>query len=710
MSGLSIASRPARQNTAYVSDYGAVGDGITIDTDAIRNAIVAAGSYGTVVFSPGKTYLLDGELNPSWDGTTRTNQTWIGYGATLKRFAGEGIASVISETLVAGNTTCTVADTTGFRVGMSISFHTGTHASNAVYDTVNHRITNINQGTKVITFTPGVGTIYNNTSASSEAPGGSLATPVCYAVTKLIGAGAISSGLKIYGLKFDGNRVNNDSFVRWWNSMEVHLAADDCKIVDCALNDVPGEGVVAGGWHTEIRNNKITNTGGNGIHLGQTFGGCTKGNKIYNTNILTYVQHANGCIGISDQVQDHEISHNNLEGGLNAVGAIGAVANNNYTIIGNTIRNCVNLFDITSNSTTKTSFSINAGGIVTAQNADGTWTATATTTAAHGISAADISGNVKRFLEITGNVFAEKYFNGIHEILTAPTTTTLTFRLKMAGVTPVAASTGASTLYVNDDAPKNIVIANNRCYNSGKFLFENSGTFSSTLGANTTEITGNLFDECYGFFSRAHNVNLRGNTWKYYSEASVAVGSRTIPAVMLNNCTEVSIDDHVEGGLHGVQVSGTDSRNVKVGGIIRNPTKYGIFFNGTPTTAQNLSAVGATITCDADGAGYVDTNRWGAVRTEGGTIVTGCTIYANYGVAAAYNGAAIVCGTGNSGIETVITGNTIRVNQTANGGAPVVELSAGATGLIRYDQNWVGPVTAKTTGGATIAGTNVTIA
>jgi hypothetical protein len=61
-----------------VKDYGAVGDGTTVDTTAIHAARDAAGTGGIVYFPPG-TYLG----NTSTAFTPLTNQTWIGAGRKL---------------------------------------------------------------------------------------------------------------------------------------------------------------------------------------------------------------------------------------------------------------------------------------------------------------------------------------------------------------------------------------------------------------------------------------------------------------------------------------------------------------------------------------------------------------------------------------------------------------------------------------------------
>jgi parallel beta-helix repeat protein len=66
----------------YVGDFGAVGDGITNDTNAIRAAITAAGVNGTIVFGC-KSYLLGTAAPYHALLSPLSGQTWIGNGARL---------------------------------------------------------------------------------------------------------------------------------------------------------------------------------------------------------------------------------------------------------------------------------------------------------------------------------------------------------------------------------------------------------------------------------------------------------------------------------------------------------------------------------------------------------------------------------------------------------------------------------------------------
>lgn len=79
----SVGERLSHFSSTYwlnVKDYGAIGDGVTDDSDAIQAAIDQT-EYNTIVF-PAGTYMLTKPLN-----IKRSNFTMVGYGATLTKDA-----------------------------------------------------------------------------------------------------------------------------------------------------------------------------------------------------------------------------------------------------------------------------------------------------------------------------------------------------------------------------------------------------------------------------------------------------------------------------------------------------------------------------------------------------------------------------------------------------------------------------------------------
>lgn len=131
----------------HVSDYGAVGDGVTRDTVAINAAIQAASDAGggTVVFDGRKSYLLHSPNGTVTGGINlRPNVNLQGNGCTLIQDgsgdaitgrpdkgltptgdASDVVASDITVDLSIGDTQVTVADASGFTVGDEVALRLG---------------------------------------------------------------------------------------------------------------------------------------------------------------------------------------------------------------------------------------------------------------------------------------------------------------------------------------------------------------------------------------------------------------------------------------------------------------------------------------------------------------------------------------------------------------------------------------------------------
>lgn len=74
----SAAQRISEMGYTNVFDFGALGDGISDDTSAIRAAILAAKSNGVLFFPPKRTFVVSATLEPL------AGQEWIGNGAIIK--------------------------------------------------------------------------------------------------------------------------------------------------------------------------------------------------------------------------------------------------------------------------------------------------------------------------------------------------------------------------------------------------------------------------------------------------------------------------------------------------------------------------------------------------------------------------------------------------------------------------------------------------
>lgn len=308
-------SGPAWARTHHhVDAYGAVGDGVANDTDAIRLAITTAGIEQTLWFAPGKTYLLDGRLAPL------AGQVWMGYGATLKR---RNVLSTATTTTITttGNQSVGVSSVAAFRVGMDVSVFAGTS-----HDTSNHRIASISGNTLTLETTFAVG----------FATGATLYTSMSVIQT----GSQRADRLKILGLEIDGNRANNALNAKWQNHDAISVFGDDIVIKHCYIHDEQCEGIVPFGNRAVITENVLINIGGNGIHFSDATGDKVTHNHVENCNLVgVSAGHADGCIIASNLVYDTLIDSNVMINGISGVGSWDSSDNAGLTVTNNVIRN-----------------------------------------------------------------------------------------------------------------------------------------------------------------------------------------------------------------------------------------------------------------------------------------------------------------------------------------------------------------------------------
>lgn len=315
VSALAEATRQATLAPVGVSVdwFGAAGNGTTDDTLAIRAAITAAGVGGTLLFTPGKTYLLSGSIAPL------EGQTLWGYGSKLKRCA--EVKSNTSTNIGTGSspTAITVADGSLFRVGMDVTVYNG-----ASYDTSQHAVWSV---------VGNVVTVGTNFSVAFPS-GGTLITafPLIY---------SNAAKVSVIGLEFDGNRANNASLAKWQLHAGVRLSSAYGRVQDCYVHDEVSEGMYLGGDAISARNNNVVDCGGNGIHFSGGAGAEASGNYVKNCNILgTAPGHADGLICFSNATEYAHIIGNYLDTGICGVASIDSDDNSSVVITGNIIRNC----------------------------------------------------------------------------------------------------------------------------------------------------------------------------------------------------------------------------------------------------------------------------------------------------------------------------------------------------------------------------------
>ena len=311
----------------YAADY-AVGDGTTDDTLALRAAITAAGEGGVLVFAAGATYLLSGSLTPL------AGQTWVGYGATLKRR--NQLSTTTATAIGTGSepTVITVASAAGLAVGMDLTVYSG-----GSFDDQNHRITAI-ASTSVTLAT---------TFSVAFPSGGTVITSFPLIDNNRYGK---ADGVTILGLSFDGNAANNTSLRKWELHQELYFGSDGGRLRGLRVSNAQSEGILIYGDDVLVEGCVVTQCEGNGVHLGAA---CNDvrilGNWIAGTNLSgTAPGHADGCIAISDDIHDTIISGNHLEGGLAAVGGVSGSDNSRLLISGNTCIGCTDAIVMEVNS------------------------------------------------------------------------------------------------------------------------------------------------------------------------------------------------------------------------------------------------------------------------------------------------------------------------------------------------------------------------
>lgn len=293
-----------------VDAHGAVGNGTTDDTLAIRAAVTAAGAHGTLVFTPGKTYLVSGTIE------LLEQQVVIGYGATIKRCNQITATTTGSISTGSGSVTVGVSSVGGLKVGMDVAVFSG-----GTFDIHQHAILSIS-GSNVT-----LGTAFTTGFAS----GATIITAfrTMYA----------PDGGKVYGLTFDGNRANNTSFGRWEIHQAIYVLGLGSVVQDCTFNNEVSEGVYAAGSGVAVHNNRITNCGGNGIHMSGCTGAKVTNNYVYNANLAS-TGHEDGLICFSDLTEYALVANNYLDTGICGVSSIDTDGNSNVVITGNIIKNC----------------------------------------------------------------------------------------------------------------------------------------------------------------------------------------------------------------------------------------------------------------------------------------------------------------------------------------------------------------------------------
>jgi hypothetical protein len=305
--------------------FGAMGDGVTDDSTAINRALQAAGEGAVIEFTPGKTYLINRMLS------YEAGQTLSGYGATIKR--GKQIKTTTSTAIEIGRGSrfLTVASTTGFEVGMTI-----TVVDAAGPELGNHTILSIDGN--VIEL----GGNWRKASTS----GASVVTSFHMISRSYLPTEERVEGVVIEGLTLDGNGRNNTTANSWRLHDSIRFNSTNGIVREVTIVDSQSEGITANADNVLIENVVIDGAQGNGIHLSGGIGIRIRNNTIRNTNLGgPSVGHVGGAIAFSLNCPDAIITGNLLENALAGIGDFNSEGANGSLISGNTIRNTVYAFE-----------------------------------------------------------------------------------------------------------------------------------------------------------------------------------------------------------------------------------------------------------------------------------------------------------------------------------------------------------------------------
>lgn len=258
-----------------VKDYGAVGDGETDDTAAIRTARDVARLTKKALYFPAGTYMLSGSIQ------IYSDMHIIGEkGATLKKYS--AVVQNLTKAGEIGDTIVYVSDASQYKVGQDI--YVGLNGSGNYADTVGY-ITSIDTETNGITFE-----VYPRHSADKNAglaravsTSGLVSTSFSMICTyRQEDAG---SNIRIEGLTFDGNKLASGE-PNAYQLSPIHIDPNmmDVTVRDCRVYKSNADGIsLQNGGQSTVDNCIIDTTGYHGIHPGFTIKGVAISNcYIYN--------------------------------------------------------------------------------------------------------------------------------------------------------------------------------------------------------------------------------------------------------------------------------------------------------------------------------------------------------------------------------------------------------------------------------------------
>lgn len=322
-------------NVFTPEQFGAVGDGVTDDTDALNAAIVQAQVFpkGIIQLKPGAVYLISDELNYQ---NANSEFTVIGYGATIKRC--DAITTTLSSAATSASTFIVVNDTGNFSVGQDVGVLDGT----ATYG---------GQGHAEVSIFPEITSISNDTIYLSAA----LSGPTNYAIGSTVFRSfdmLRETRVSVYGVTFDGNRNNQVNF-GWTHSQTIDKLEPGSVVQNCRFINIPNENIFY-----EVG---VLITGNYADSLNGSFAHCTsspydlQGRNVLSNNIISNASlvdraiagHNEAVFTCSAHTDTLIVSNNIVINSTNGFfGASNSSDDNVISITGNIVINCKSAVEI----------------------------------------------------------------------------------------------------------------------------------------------------------------------------------------------------------------------------------------------------------------------------------------------------------------------------------------------------------------------------
>ncbi len=325
-------------------------------TIILRSVIENAGQYAQITFPAKKEFLINGSIQPKIGQKINLN------GSTIKR--ANAVKTTTAAAIDPGGTaitSLTLTDVSGLSVGGEVSLYIDASPA-TVYSTRNYRI-----ATKVgstITLEDGIlDTHFAGAAISSVYV--VYSSHAIFDVTK--GGNDLTSRcdhLSIINGWIDGNReYNNDGGAGvnpngtteniFNNHSSAYLIGSDMNIA-VRFKGSQADSLLLGGYRNNVRHSRFVECGGDGIHLTDTAGQYAettddfgnvleafcgaKGTRIRTSSFrrcnLSNTRHNDGCIGLSNNIDDTVVESCDMTDALSGVGGVGDRHNSNLIVRG----------------------------------------------------------------------------------------------------------------------------------------------------------------------------------------------------------------------------------------------------------------------------------------------------------------------------------------------------------------------------------------